>query len=56
MTEVTKRLVETTDGLTLAVYEQGPADAETVVLIHGYPDNHSVWDGTALEGVRRVRA
>lgn len=47
MTEVTKRLVETTDGLTLAVYEQGPADAETVVLVHGYPDNHSVWDGVA---------
>ncbi|MGH3353188.1 MAG: alpha/beta fold hydrolase [Nocardioides sp.] len=42
-----ERLVETTDGLRLAVYEQGPADAGTVVLIHGYPDNHSVWDGVA---------
>lgn len=47
MTEVTKRLVETTDGLELAVYEQGPSDAPTVVLVHGYPDNHSVWDGVA---------
>ncbi|MEU0314059.1 alpha/beta fold hydrolase [Nocardioides sp. NPDC006273] len=45
MTEQAKRLVETTDGLRLAVYERGPADAETVVLVHGYPDNHSVWDG-----------
>ncbi|TQL66897.1 pimeloyl-ACP methyl ester carboxylesterase [Nocardioides albertanoniae] len=47
MTELSRRLVETTDGLRLAVYEQGPADAETVVLVHGYPDNHSVWDGAA---------
>lgn len=46
-TEVTKRLVETTDGLRLAVYEQGPAAARTVVLVHGYPDNHAVWDGVA---------
>ncbi|GGU26339.1 alpha/beta fold hydrolase [Nocardioides albus] len=47
MTEVTTRLVETTDGLRLAVHERGSADAETVVLVHGYPDNHSVWDGVA---------
>nr|WP_206444062.1 alpha/beta fold hydrolase [Nocardioides sp. KC13] len=40
-------MVETTDGLQLAVYERGPADAATVVLVHGYPDNHSVWDGVA---------
>lgn len=47
MTEVTERRVETIDGLELAVYEQGPPDAPTVVLVHGYPDNHSVWDGVA---------
>ena len=53
MAETTKRLVETTDGLTLVVYERGPADAETVVLVHGYPDNHSVWDGVAEVLVER---
>jgi pimeloyl-ACP methyl ester carboxylesterase len=35
------------DGLRLAVHEQGPADAPPVVLVHGYPDNSSVWDGVA---------
>ncbi|MBO0842513.1 MAG: alpha/beta fold hydrolase, partial [Nocardioides sp.] len=47
MTEVTERHVETSDGLTLAVYEQGPRKAPTVVLVHGYPDNHTVWDAVA---------
>lgn len=47
MTEVTTRLVEASDGLQIAVHEQGPAEAETVVLVHGYPDNHTVWDGVA---------
>ena len=47
MTAQSTRLVETSDGLRLAVYERGPADAETVVLVHGYPDNHTVWDGVA---------
>jgi pimeloyl-ACP methyl ester carboxylesterase len=37
--------VRTTDGLDLAVYERG--SGPTVVLVHGYPDNHSVWDGVA---------
>lgn len=41
------RTVTTADGLALAVYEEGPADAPVVVLVHGYPDNHRVWDGVA---------
>ncbi|MBD0323018.1 MAG: alpha/beta fold hydrolase [Aldersonia sp.] len=41
------RTVRTSDGLELAVYEQGDPSATTVVLVHGYPDNHSVWDGVA---------
>ena len=42
------RFVESTDGVRLAVYESdlpAPPDAPTIVAIHGYPDNHSVWDG-----------
>lgn len=35
------------DGVTLAVHESGPRDAPIVVLVHGYPDEHSVWDGVA---------
>jgi pimeloyl-ACP methyl ester carboxylesterase len=41
------RRVTSTDGVTLAVYEQGDPAAPTIVAIHGYPDSHSVWDGVA---------
>ena len=33
--------------LDLAVYERGLGGAPTIVLVHGYPDNHTVWDGVA---------
>ncbi|MBW8483317.1 SDR family oxidoreductase [Actinomadura parmotrematis] len=35
------------DGVDLAVYEQGDPAAPTLVLLHGYPDTHAVWDGVA---------
>ncbi len=28
----------------LAVYEYGEPDAETIVLVHGWPDDHHLWD------------
>jgi NAD(P)-dependent dehydrogenase (short-subunit alcohol dehydrogenase family)/pimeloyl-ACP methyl ester carboxylesterase len=43
------RRVASTDGVTLAVYESGDRSAPTVVAVHGYPDNHAVWDGVAAE-------
>jgi pimeloyl-ACP methyl ester carboxylesterase len=39
------RTVTTSDGLALAAWEHGDPDAPTVVLVHGYPDTHAVWDG-----------
>ena len=39
-----ERIVTGSGGVPLAVQEQGPADAPTVVLVHGYPDDHAVWD------------
>lgn len=44
------------EGLRLAVYEDGPADGPVVVLVHGYPDSASVWDGVVplLAGRFRV--
>ena len=42
---MTTRRVTSTDGTTLAVYESGKPAAPTVVAVHGYPDNHAVWDG-----------
>ncbi|MDQ5854742.1 MAG: SDR family oxidoreductase, partial [Actinomycetota bacterium] len=44
-----------TDGVTLRVYESGPIDAPTVICVHGYPDDHTVWDGVAAELAPRYR-
>lgn len=46
MTELHRRWVDS-GGLRLAVYEQGRSDGPKVVLVHGYPDNHTIWDGVA---------
>ncbi|PSL58556.1 pimeloyl-ACP methyl ester carboxylesterase [Saccharothrix carnea] len=32
------------EGVRLAVHEHGDRSAPTVVLVHGYPDTHRVWD------------
>lgn len=49
----TQRHVTSTDGIRIAIFEDGPAedgpnpaiDPPVVVCIHGFPDNHTVWDG-----------
>jgi NAD(P)-dependent dehydrogenase (short-subunit alcohol dehydrogenase family)/pimeloyl-ACP methyl ester carboxylesterase len=45
--------VTATDGVELAVYVHGEPDAPTVVLVHGFPDNHTVWDAVVPELSRR---
>ncbi|NQE86754.1 SDR family oxidoreductase [Nocardia terpenica] len=46
MTEPTPDAERTvrSDGFDLAVYEYGDAAAPTVVLVHGWPDDHHLWD------------
>ncbi len=39
------RFVEGNDGTRIAVYEEGNPDGPTVVLVHGWPDSHRLWDG-----------
>lgn len=39
------RRVVSRDGTSLAVVESGPRTAPTLVCVHGYPDNRSLWDG-----------
>ena len=39
------RHIESHDGTRLAVYEDGNPDGPTVVLVHGWPDSHVLWDG-----------
>jgi len=42
---VVPRSITTSDSLQLAVWEHGDPANPTVVLVHGYPDTHKVWDG-----------
>jgi pimeloyl-ACP methyl ester carboxylesterase len=44
-----ERRVVSTDGVELAVYETGLRTGPTVVAVHGYPDNHTVWDGVVAQ-------
>src|ERR1044072_9093249 len=46
MTSARQRCVESGDA-TLAVFERGDPGDPTVLLVHGYPDTHRLWDGVA---------
>jgi pimeloyl-ACP methyl ester carboxylesterase len=46
---MTRQFVTSTDGIRLAVHESGRADGPVVVAVHGFPDNHAVWEGLARE-------
>lgn len=45
------------DGVSLAVHTYTDLDPQrpTILAIHGYPDNHHVWDGVAAELVKTGR-
>lgn len=49
---VTRRRIRG-DGVDLAVVEQGDRSRPTVLLVHGYPDTHAVWDEVAARLARR---
>ncbi|MGQ0482853.1 MAG: alpha/beta fold hydrolase [Pseudonocardia sp.] len=49
MTEQTTRILVTSDGIRLAVRERGDPRSPTVLCVHGFPDDHTVWDGIAAE-------
>ncbi|HEX4902718.1 MAG TPA: alpha/beta fold hydrolase [Acidimicrobiales bacterium] len=46
---VVPRTITTSDSLSLAVWEHGDPGDPTVVLVHGYPDTHRVWDGVVRD-------
>ncbi|MFF2042019.1 SDR family oxidoreductase [Kitasatospora sp. NPDC058170] len=48
----TRRRTVHSGGLPLAVFEEGDPDAPTVLLVHGYPDTHAVWDDVAADLAR----
>jgi len=47
MSEITERIVDSSDGVRVAVYEEGNPDGPTLVMVHGWPDSHVLWDGVA---------
>ncbi|MCV7102171.1 SDR family oxidoreductase [Mycobacterium palustre] len=50
-----QRFVDSTDGARIAVYEEGDPDGPTVVLVHGFPDSHVLWDGVVPLLAERFR-
>ena len=48
-------LVESADHTRIAVYEEGNPDGPTVVLVHGFPDSHALWDGVVPLLAERFR-
>jgi short-subunit dehydrogenase/pimeloyl-ACP methyl ester carboxylesterase len=53
--ETARTVVPASDGVDLAVHAYTEIDKRrpTILAIHGYPDNHHVWDGLAGELDRR---
>ena len=54
-TELTSSTVTASDGVRLAVHAYTDVDPgrPTILAVHGYPDNHHVWDGVATTLGRR---
>jgi pimeloyl-ACP methyl ester carboxylesterase len=50
-----ERFVDSSDGVRIAVYEQGNPEGPTLVLVHGWPDSHAVWDGVVPKLADRFR-
>ncbi len=48
---MTRSTVAASDGVTLAVHAHTEIDPQrpTVLAVHGYPDNHHLWDGVAAQ-------
>lgn len=40
-----QRFVDSADGVRIALYETGNPEGPAVVLVHGWPDSHVLWDG-----------
>jgi pimeloyl-ACP methyl ester carboxylesterase len=58
MAEITERFVDSVDGVRIAVYEQGNPGGPTLVMAHGWPDSHVLWDGVVprlAESFRIIR-
>ncbi|OMC40006.1 short chain dehydrogenase [Mycobacterium sp. GA-1841] len=50
-----QRFVVSSDGTRIAVYEQGDRGRPTLVMAHGWPDSHVLWNGVTGELGERYR-
>lgn len=53
--QVPQHFVDSADGARIAVYEEGNPEGPTVVLVHGFPDSHVLWDGVVPLLAERFR-
>ena len=53
--QVPRRFVDSVDGVRIAVYEEGNPEGPPVVLVHGFPDSHVLWDGVVPQLAERFR-
>jgi NAD(P)-dependent dehydrogenase (short-subunit alcohol dehydrogenase family)/pimeloyl-ACP methyl ester carboxylesterase len=53
--QVAQQFVDSADGARIAVYEEGDREGPTVVLVHGFPDSHVLWDGVVPLLAERFR-
>ncbi|OBA58513.1 short chain dehydrogenase [Mycobacterium sp. 1100029.7] len=54
-TQPLQQFVDSADGVRIAVYEEGNPEGPTVVLVHGFPDSHMLWDGVVPLLAERFR-
>ncbi len=43
--QVSEHFIDSDDGVRIAAYEEGNREGPAVVLVHGFPDSHVLWDG-----------
>jgi NAD(P)-dependent dehydrogenase (short-subunit alcohol dehydrogenase family)/pimeloyl-ACP methyl ester carboxylesterase len=53
--QVPQQFVNSADGVRIAVCEEGNPEGPTVVLVHGFPDSHVLWDGVVPLLAERFR-
>lgn len=49
------RVVTSSDGTRLALFESGDPDGPVIVAVHGFPDSHTVWEGARAQLEDRFR-
>ncbi len=53
--QAAQQFVDSADGVRIAVYDEGNPEGPTVVLVHGFPDSHVLWDGVVPLLAERFR-